>query len=535
MKNMRKNHRIFARLLAAMLCVCLLGGCMTALADEDKGDLGAMVTIDPRESTDIRQLVKNAQSYAALPEGDAVGAPQLRLGDSGTEEGYCEKIPVYEDLLDSKEKLWNKVVNPTVVGDEYVISTDGKTVTAADPAGNILATGEDLGPVVNKAIEAMDEQGGILLIQDGEYLLVSPIELKSNVHIYGIDRPVINCGGEKYAIYATQGVEHAAVCNLILKGFGEGSGIYFENFTRYNYLADLYMPGFNYAPIFFTGLSSMYNVITRCKLVDVKNQSGITFFDGAGWALVQDNYVLRTREHGIIFSTGGTGSKILDNVVVDAGAYLSGDSFAHGIALDGSGKIHGLDNLVQGNMIKNAGMAGIEIADFQDYCTVVCNVVDGTGVYKNQDCYGIYFGGGLSESSECTIAFNTVRNTAGPGIRTTSPAKKPFTKFVNILNNDIAASGEDGILIQKADEVYVENNRITGSGVLSENGCAIAIRATEEGAHVIVIKNNICADSKEYGVLMQNSVHVDLEDNQFTNNAAGDYKKENSKYITFIQ
>lgn len=474
---------------------------------------------------------------ALAEEADTYGAPALKLGESGTEEGYSERITVFEDKLDSKTKLWNKVNNPVVAGNEYTVALIEGVTVAKDPDGNILYEGNDVGAAVNKAIKALDGRKGTVLIEDGEYEVMTTIRMANHITLWGINRPLLKNVGASPVILLPPYTCYTTISNLIIDGKSailSGTGIEARDFTCYNTFTDVYVCNVEGDGISFRGSSSQNNVLQRCKVTDTQ-VAGIGFYASAGGSLVQDCYVLRTRFHTIIVSTGGGNMRIIDNTVVESGYYTDPEltQFCHGIALDGYGKVHGHNNLVKGNMIKDTGMAGIEVADYQDDVVVTGNVIDGTGTFSTLDCYGIYFGGGLTESVNAIITNNTVMNTRGPGIRVNAPLDHPFTENVLIANNDISNAGQDGILIQKANHVVINHNRILNSGAVIKNSNGIAIKGLEDLASDIIITDNIATDTRkkqrqEFGLFVLNGNNVMVSGNDFSGNGEDDWFELNN-------
>ena len=477
----------------------------------------------------------------AAEEAVSYGAPPLKLGESGTEEGFCDRITVYEDKLDSKTKVWNKVNNPVVAGNEYVvILEEGKTI-AKDPEGTILYEGDDVGAAVNSAIAVLEGNGGTVLIGAGDYEVKSTIRMENNVTLWGIDRPKLQNVAASPVILLPAYTCYTTISNLIIDG-GSGAvtaaGIEAKNYTCYNTYTDVYVFNLEGDGISFRGAESKHNVLLRCKVTDAKT-AGIAFYETAGNSLVQDCYVLRTRFHAIIVSTGGSNMRIIDNTVVESGFYTDPEviQFCHGIALDGYGKVHGHNNLVKGNMVKDAGMAGIEVCDYQNDAVVTGNVIDGTGTFRQLDCYGIYFGGGLTESVNCIITNNTITNTHGPGIRVSAPLDHPFCENVLIANNDISNAGQDGVLIQRANHVVINHNRIQNSGVVISGSNGISIKGMEDMASDIIITDNIATDTRkkqrqDFGLFVLNGNNVLVTGNDFSGNGEMDWFELNNINLT---
>ena len=281
--------------------------------------------------------------------------------------------------------------------------------------------------------------------------------------------------------------------------------------------------------ILFSGKDCVNNKVVGCKVTNIIGGAGIAFYNTAGTASVENNFVYRTRHHCIIVSRGGSNYIIKNNTVYQSGYYIvpGSDDFAHGIALDGGGVVRGGNHLVASNTVINSGLAGIEVADFQDNVVIELNFIDGTGTYKEQDDYGIYFGGGLTPSVNCIIRDNIIKNTNGYGIRTDAPLNyNGRTENVQIVNNYIENAGTDGIRIGK-----VLNSVIVGNVIMNvsskKNGHS-GILANY--ANDTMIKDNTIDDDRnevrtEYNIYIINCNNVVQENNRLDRREKSELKK----------
>lgn len=546
---MERNHTFLKRLTAALLSILLCAGSLGGLAQEETAQpevtqkpLDIMIRVNPRENPDYAKIISEAESWVTMPSGDEIvyGAPQLRLGESDTDADYCEKIPIYEQY-DSKTKLWNKNITPEILGDEYTLSVKDGVIRATTPDGEILYTGNDAGAAANAAIGHMSSEGGTLLVLEGEYPVHTTIWMKDNVRLYGENRPILSLYEPTHIIRGPENLDNTAICNFILDGrtstAEQAGAICYEAYSTNNYFADIHARDFTSSVIVIFGTGVKNNIITRCKVTDNIWGNAISFGFG-DHGLMQDCYVSRTGWGGLACSRQG-GTKILDNVVVESGYYLENTAyFCHGIAIDSFGAVRSSDIWIQGNMVKDAGCAGIEVCDYQDNATVIANVVDGTGRAMPKDCYGLYFGGGLSESVKCYYAYNTVSNTHGAGISVNAPPDTPYTRQVILCNNDISNSGQDGIQIMKAHDVVIENNRIYNSGAVIKDSSGIDVKGPSDGDYNFIIRGNICTDTRkkkrqEFGLFLLNAFNVLVEDNQLGGNREDDYFELNCEFVTF--
>jgi parallel beta-helix repeat protein len=313
------------------------------------------------------------------------------------------------------------------------------------------------------------------------------------------------------------GVTNCHVSNLELVGAGTnipGRGIYLLTNCKSNLLTRLFVHDFDGDGILFGDPSSQYNMVIANCVSNCMGGSGIGFGNTAGDSIIESNLVYRTRFHGIIISTGGSRCLVAYNTVIEAGRYinLASNDFAHGIAADGGGgAVRGTGNVILGNVTSNSAMAGIEVADWQNDCTIVQNQVFGTG----NGYYGIYFGGGLAPSTNCNITSNTVQNADGNGIMIDSPGSgaKGVSSSVTIRGNTVRDSNNDGILIGLAMDVVVIGNTCQDNARSNPAGDGIHVQGEAQPSQHIVVFANRCFDDgsppqQRYGIFLDNVSHA---------------------------
>ena len=85
--------------------------------------------------------------------------------------------------------------------------------------------------------------------------------------------------------------------------------------------------------------------------------------------------------------------------------------------------------------------------------------------------YGIYFGGGLSQSDGAVIADNKVSGVRDYGLRIDSRGKdQPPTNNVTLLRNIVHDSSPGGLLLWQVTMAVVTNNTFVDSGSLDGEG-----------------------------------------------------------------
>jgi parallel beta-helix repeat protein len=150
-------------------------------------------------------------------------------------------------------------------------------------------------------------------------------------------------------------------------------------------------------------------------------------------------------------------------------------------------------------------MAGIEVADWQNDCTIRNNQVVGTHLGS----YGIYFGGGLAPSTNCLILNNVVDGADGNGIMVDSPGigEKGITSGAIIQGNTVRNSNENGILIGLAAGVVVSGNTCENNSRRSTVGDGIHVQGRVLSSRYVVVFGNRCFDSgvpplQRYGIFL---------------------------------
>lgn len=348
----------------------------------------------------------------------------------------------------------------------------------------------------------------------GDYPMTATLALKNGLSLTGLSGARLIQESPGNLIFGTA-VTNCQISNLELAGSGTNipaNGIYLLTNCKSNSMTQLYIHDFDGNGILLSASNTQYNVMIGNCVSNCMGGAGIALYSTAGDSMIESNNVYRTRFHGIIVSTGGSRCLIGYNTIVDAGYYidLASNDFAHGIGVDGGGgAVRGTGNIIIGNVISNSAMAGIEVADWQNNCTIVQNQIFGTGNYY----YGIYFGGGLATSTNATIIGNLVQNSVGNGIQIDSPGngQNGISSDVMIRGNTVRNSNNDGIDIGLAANVVVTGNTCENNGLNTfsgeDGGDGIHVEGRGQSSRYIVVFGNRCFATgsfplQRYGVFL---------------------------------
>ncbi len=424
--------------------------------------------------------------------------------------------------------------------DYLIYPKDGSYYAQSGATGRNEFSNTDAGRTINSAIHALmrRQNGGSIALGSGVYPVGTTIILQNNICIYGRRGAVLKLNHKGHLMVGS------AVEDVVLQGFEiDGNRSAFPRFT----IGDPEIYGFG---IWLTD-GSRQNLISELEVHDCRrdgiiignspnnriNGNRVVNCDGGGIAAVQsnhtiisENYVYRTHYHGIIV-TQGANCQVADNKIVEAGYFGLPDEFRHGIAVDSNGGNEplGCNNVITGNIIIDPRMAGIEVADRQDFCVISNNVVE------NPASYGIYFGGGIAPSYNATIVGNIVKNAADSGIRVGSPwGDGNITVNATIGNNFVSGSNVHGIHIDTVGNANISsnicvNNNTNGIYVGGENGQLLAYR--------INVTRDQCYDDRtpkiqQYGIYLRNADYVTVVANQLGDNLVGTiYREKVNHYL----
>jgi len=413
---------------------------------------------------------------------------------------------------------------PTGMSGSYLVYPTHDIFCARPENAAEVIIDEDAAGLLKRLVRVPDCHAITLL--PGDYPMKKALHLKSGLSLFGQSgaRLLQKNNGD---LIIGSSITNCRIVGLELVGNKErftGAAMAFQANCKSNSFSGLYIHDFGGDGLSFNGATTQYNSIISNRVENCMG-AGIGHYWAAGDALIEDNFVCRTRFHGIIVSRGGSRCRIADNTVVEAGYYLKETSdFAHGIAVDGSGVVHGTGNVIIGNVISNSAMAGIEVADFQDNCAIIQNKVFVTG----RKHYGIYFGGGLTPSTNALIATNLVQDAAGSGIRVDSPlsGEKGITSQVTITGNTIRDSTGSGILIGLATKVSVIGNVCQDNAKSSGSGDGIFVRGRGMPSQDITLTGNRCFDDRVppfqgYGIFLINVSGVRVSGNILKPNKDG--------------
>ena len=407
----------------------------------------------------------------------------------------------------------------------YLLYQNGSTYYAKNAiTENVDYTGTDAAQIIHSIITAA---GGdvTISITPGTYLMKRWVGLKSGVTIQGSRGSVLKLSYNG-TMFVGIGVSDVEIRDLEIdgnRGNYSGQGINLYSGSTHNTILNNYIHDCNSHGINFSGSETKYNRASGNRIENCVG-AGIGLHSSAGDTVISENYIYRTRWHGIILSTGGGNSHIVNNTIIESGYFMQSGDFAHGIACDGFGVVHGRNNIISGNVIKNPGMAGIEIADYQDYCIISGNLIEGTGI---QDNYGIYFGGGLSPSYQASIVGNVVKGASGNGIKVDSKGQGELGQTPNVIigNNVLSDNNDHGILVGIANGVVITGN-ICANNAADGSGNGINVQGRGASTQTVTIVGNECYDDRVskrqgYGVYLGNTRDVVLHGNKISENKNG--------------
>ena len=415
----------------------------------------------------------------------------------------------------------------SAAADDYLVYCKGETYHARnDATGKVEFSDPDAGKVLNRAIESFGDRGGSIGVASGTYLIGTTIHLHSNVTLYGRKGAVLKLSHDGNVVVG-RGVQNVELTGLEIDGNKaeySGIGVWFIRGSQHNVVSGLYVHDCKRDGIMFGNATTRHNRVVGNRVENCEG-GGIALAASAGDSIVSENYVYRTRNHGIAITHGGRNCQIVNNKIVEAGHFAQPGDFCHGIAVDSNeGKQpHGHNNVITGNIIIDANMAGIEVADRQNFCVISNNTVE------NANSYGIYFGGGLAPSYNATIVGNIVKKAADCGIRVGSPyGQGDLTVNVTIGNNVVIDSKVDGIRLDTVGNVNVSNNISLNNG---RNGIHVAGETLQLRAYRINIQGNQSYDNRkqkvqQYGLFIKNADHVTVSGNSLDGNKLGDVKEE---------
>ena len=379
--------------------------------------------------------------------------------------------------------------------------------------------------VINKAINQL-EKNGVIFLNIGTYLLTDAIYLKSDIKLIGDVDYLTILSGNLNSIIKGDSVNNVIISNLTVEGTIGGStkydAILFEGLSSGNVIQKVIVNGSNGAGMRFLGKGCQNNTVANCIVTDCRGGEGIGFGQGAGSSVINKNRVSRTLYHGIVIWKGGSDCTISNNYIEESGYYrpdVPDGFFCHGIAIDGgSGKNPGKNHLIIGNNIFNSGAAGIEVADGIDSVVIRENIIQGTGIKAPWDQYGIYFGGSYKPGIYAEIVGNQVSDCKWCGIRVDSNnGENGYTTDVRIDSNYISNISRDGILVGTTKNVKVRNNKIQkthGNGIRVEG-------LNNMHAENIFVSDNEIIETQKYGVFIDKSDNVILQQNLISKNKKG--------------
>ena len=411
---------------------------------------------------------------------------------------------------------------------DYLIDEDNGTYRATSGVnGQVYSSDTNAAKVINAAINALGSEGGSIALTSGIYPVKSLITLHSDVAIYGRSGAILKLQ------YNGDMLAGKGVSGVVLKGFeldGNGAqytgrGILLSEGSQHNLISGLYVHDCKEDGINFDGATTGYNRVVGNRIENCEGGAGIALYSSATETIISENYIYRTRHHGIILSRGGSNCQIVKNKIIEAGYYRQQGDFSHGIAVDAYGEEPtGKNNMIIGNIIIDSYEAGIEVADIQDFCVISNNIVE------NPNSYGIYFGGGLAASSNATIVGNIVKGAADSGIRVGSPyGDAKITVNVTIGNNFVSDSTQHGIHLHTVGHVNISDNICLNN---NNNGIYVSGESEQLLTSWINIVGNQSYDNRipkiqQYGLYLRNASYVTVMGNLLSGNKTGNIYRSN--------
>jgi parallel beta-helix repeat protein len=315
--------------------------------------------------------------------------------------------------------------------------------------------------------------GGKIFIEKGTYDIQSPINLYSNIEVYGegigtVLKPSFANSGDVGCLQAvgTSGAEleniyihdlligntidtkvgqHGIYCSYV--GLAQTTGLTSGDYSRYDSttvgadkpnkmgvrIENCYVQNNNSYGIY---LYSSNNIITGNT---VQNSNYGIYLNSSANNTITGNTVQNNSDYGIYLYSSNNNS-ITGNTVQNNGS--------QGISLGASS-----NNTVTGNTVQNNGSYGIYL-DASSNNTITGNTV------QNNSSSGIYL---YSSSNNNTVTGNTVQNNSSSGIYLRSSSNNTVT------GNTVQNNGSTGIYLVSSSN----NNTITGNTVQNNDSIGI--------------------------------------------------------------
>lgn len=414
------------------------------------------------------------------------------------------------------------------------LSSDRFSVKDTSFAGGAVGDGltDDTAAIQATIDAAAADGGGVVFLPQGTYLVTSSLVLASDITMAGVgpDASIIkqadgtNMGTR---ILDLNGVNDVTVRDLQIDGnrfnnTGHAHAINIRGNSFRNTVVHVSIFRSTGDGVSISGTPATYCQVEECHIEDgawgaiimVGRDDAGTWCD---YIRVRGNTIKGTANHAILAS-GGSSLVIEGNIITDAGVnWLEG--FSHAIAIDGGSDTHPSSYItVSNNVITNAYMAGIEIADQVHHVAVTGNIVNGT-----VNSYGIFFGGGLFPCYAGTIAGNVVTGCDQEGIRSGGSGPSTRTTGVTIAGNTVSGCGSHGIFVDDLSHFSIVGNVCFNNDMAETDHEGIRLGGVSDG----LVMGNRCYDNQDtqtqnWGLHIQGTADdVVISGNDFQDNVFG--------------
>jgi hypothetical protein len=350
----------------------------------------------------------------------------------------------------------------------------------------------DDAPKLRAAMIAAAAAGLELLLEDGSYLIASPLVAPSNLSMRGRgDNTILVLGANCDAI-SLDGVSNVRIrdlkidgksgaytstANSAIAGLAGGTGssdIKIENIT----IVD--MAGANILFLAQTGSHSDHIEILNCNISNAGGNAIICqdYVDNVvirgnrvkGFAAIADNCP------AIASGRSANNSQIIDNYIENTGT--SGGNSSHGISIEGS------NGVVCGNIVKGTRGLGIEVGEANHVAVV------GNEVYSTISTGIAVTGSSGTASTQVAITGNVVCDPGGIGIYAYGVSDRDAEDIAAVGNTVHNSTDNLGILFN-----YVNKGAIVGNAVTDCHFAGIAIT----NSHLVDVNANSLANNNHSG------------------------------------
>lgn len=240
------------------------------------------------------------------------------------------------------------------------------------------------------------------------------------------------------------------------------------------------------------------------------NPKGDGFYVGKGdgantevseYAFILKNSVHEAFRNGVTV-TAGRWVQVSKNILITSG--LDGIDIEPDLAeAEAANTILVEGNIIQGNDNDYGAQVYAGIACVNNNASATqTNIIIKGNIVKDSDGYGIDF----RHCSNLLIEGNLVKDVSLRGISSVS-AHSIVQSNISIRNNDIITTGEQGLVVNAATNVVVQNNKISGATGASGNGMQLVLLTDA------LVTSNRIVGSAQVGMLIQG-----VQDSTFAHN-----------------